>query len=443
MRGNAVRFCRGDDARPMALPKVIPEIVSQHAEEAALCWLWRDRGVGEPHYSLHDLAHLDHQLEAHLDGLRIAGEEGWAECEAQLRWGAPGEFFSAAVLACESPGKRPIEDVVERACEKDDLLRAAASALGWHSLDIAGPFIGNLANDSDPRGRRMGIAAAAIQRYDLGDALRTALADEDGGFRERALRAIGELGRTDLVDAAREQVTGDDRACRAAAAWSMARLVGRDRSLEPNVIMALRDAVENACEGSDRCLRALVCRVEPWAARELIHTWSIATSTARSAMTAAGLLGDPELMVWLIDRLDTPPLARLAGEAITMITGLALDERPFEGEWPEGFLAGPTEDPEDENVAMDPDENLPWPSRQAVADWWAKHCGDFTPGSRYLLGRPITEACLEEVLRHGYQRQRAAAALELAIRRPGQPLFEVRAPGPRQQELHGLKWTRR
>ena len=36
---------------------------------------------------------------------------------------------------------------------------------------------------------------------------------------------------------------------------------------------------------------------------------------------------------------------------------------------------------------------------------------------------------LQDVLRNGRQRQRAAAALELALQQPGQPLFEVRAPG--------------
>ena len=39
-----------------------------------------------------------------------------------------------------------------------------------------------------------------------------------------------------------------------------------------------------------------------------------------------------------------------------------------------------------------------------------------------------------EVLKTGRQRQRAAAALELAILQPGKPLFNVRAPGFRQQQ---------
>jgi len=57
--------------------------------------------------------------------------------------------------------------------------------------------------------------------------------------------------------------------------------------------------------------------------------------------------------------MTIPELARVAGEAFTMITGVDIAYEDLEGAWPEGFVAGPTEDPEDENVAMDPDEDLP------------------------------------------------------------------------------------
>jgi hypothetical protein len=49
----------------------------------------------------------------------------------------------------------------------------------------------------------------------------------------------------------------------------------------------------------------------------------------------------------------------------------------------------------------------------------------------------MTVEWLQQVLRDGYLRQRAAAALELAIRQPGTPLFNVKAPGFRQVELLG------
>jgi hypothetical protein len=49
---------------------IIPEIIDQHAEEAAFLWLRRDAAVHQPHYDIEDLAELDERVEAHLDGLR-------------------------------------------------------------------------------------------------------------------------------------------------------------------------------------------------------------------------------------------------------------------------------------------------------------------------------------------------------------------------------------
>ena len=79
----------------------------------------------------------------------------------------------------------------------------------------------------------------------------------------------------------------------------------------------------------------------------------------RSLIAAIGTHGDPRYVPWLIRQMGTPPVARVAGEAFSMITGVDLAYEDLEGEWPEGFTAGPTEDPEDEDVAMDPDEDLP------------------------------------------------------------------------------------
>ncbi|HEY5911072.1 MAG TPA: hypothetical protein VJA21_10760, partial [Verrucomicrobiae bacterium] len=74
-------------------------VVEQHAEEAAFLWTQRDRAVAAPNYRLKDLARLDERVEAHLDGLRIAGQFGWQLCQKALQEPGPGEVFAAAVLA--------------------------------------------------------------------------------------------------------------------------------------------------------------------------------------------------------------------------------------------------------------------------------------------------------------------------------------------------------
>jgi len=165
--------------------------------------------------------------------------------------------------------------------------------------------------------------------------------------------------------------------------------------------------------------------------RELAHL----PETLRLSIIAAGQIGDPILVPELIELMAIPDQARVAGEAFEFITGVDIAYENLEAEPPEGFEAGPTEDPEDKNVAMDADENLPWPNLELIQKWWQKNQTRFQKGTRYLLGQPIRTESWQMVLLTGRQRQRAAAALELAIRQPGQILFEVRGSGLRQKRL--------
>ena len=82
---------------------------------------------------------------------------------------------------------------------------------------------------------------------------------------------------------------------------------------------------------------------------------------ARLAVTACGIIGDPAFVPWLIGRMEIPELARAAGESFSMITGVDLAYDDLDTDAPEGFQAGPNDNPDDDNVALDPDEDLPWP----------------------------------------------------------------------------------
>jgi uncharacterized protein (TIGR02270 family) len=416
----------------------VPQILCQHAEEAALTWLRRDRAVAEPHYRLKDLAKLDGQLEAHLDGLRIAeagaASAAWEVCEDELRWEEPGEVFSAAVLALESSAADRIERVLDVARASYELSRPLVSALGWLPYDLARDPIRRFIADEDAVLRRIGIAAAAVHRHDPGEAVDEAIENPDSLLQSRAARAAGELGRVDLLKALRARIGSPDPSCGFWAAWSVGLLAGDGEAVD-----SLRATVESNGERSGHALQIALRRMDVLHAKHWIRRLAERPALARSAVIGAGLLGDPDLVPWLTETMQTPALARVAGEAVAMITGVDIAYQDLDGKQPDGFSAGPTEDPEDDNVAMDPDENLPWPDARKIAAWWAAHRACFEPGTRYLAGQPMTVPWLNEVLRNGYQRQRAAAAMELAIRQPDQPLFEVRAPGFRQQEWLGSK----
>ena len=417
----------GMESNPMS--EVIGKVVQQHAGEAAFLWTMRDRAVGAQHYSLRSVSRLDKRLDAHLDGLRVAGGPGWEICKEALGLEGPGEVFAAAVLAFESGREDWMTAVLEVATKSAELARGLVSALGWIPYTQVKEQILNLLRNESPILKHIGLAAAVIHRQDPGSALKEAMSSPDGLLRARALRAIGELGRTDLLSIAKVGVNDADETCRCAAAWS-ALLLG-----DAAAIPFLQTIMTQGKPFSQGAMELVTRRMPSSQATAWQQDLAGKVETRRLAVQVSGLMGDPVSIPWLIDQMCVPEFARVAGESFAILTGADLVNDMLEGKKPEGFEAGPTDNPEDENVEMDPDENLPWPDPVLIQKWWGKHQKEFTNGTRYLLGNSISIDWLQQVLRNGRQRHRAVAALELAIRQPGTPLFNTSAPGFRQQTL--------
>ena len=87
---------------------VLPHILRQHAEQAAFLWTQYDRALlppGEsPDTDAAALADLVDRLEAHLDGLRIAGAAGMKLAEERFaEYPEAGELFVIRMLSAGSP----------------------------------------------------------------------------------------------------------------------------------------------------------------------------------------------------------------------------------------------------------------------------------------------------------------------------------------------------
>ena len=396
-----------------------------------MLWLLRRAAVNAAHYSLADLAKLDGRVEAHLDGLRIAGEQGWKMCEEQLAANEDGEVFAAGVMADESAKPELIAKVLSVVEKEPNLASGLISAFGWPPFEQVQSHIQRLLQSNNPVHQLIGIGAAAVHRRHPGQFLSQAARSPDVRLKARALKAAGEFQDRLLEREITESLRHTDAEVRFAAAWS-GTLLGFSM-----VVPVLREIAESEPRHA-RDAASLVARRMDSASTASWQKWLAGNPKhIRLAIMVAGAIGDPSSAPWLISLMGQLPLARLAGESFTMITGVDLAYRDLERKPPEDFAAGPTEDPKDENVEMDPDVNLPWPEPALVQKRWDKNRGQFQNGTRYLLGKPITIEWLKSVLRDGRQRQRAAAALELAIRNPGQPLFNVAAPGFRQQQILG------
>lgn len=411
---------------------IIEDIVSQHAEEAAFLWLLRDNAVRAPHYSLKDLADLEERIEAHLDGLRVAGAEAWTFCEQGLEYQEVGEVFAAGYMALDSVQKDWLEPVLEVVVEVPETSRGLVSALGWvNRQKLQGQVVEWLGADH-PLPRQLGLGACGVQRVDCGSYLAQAIEADDPSVRARALRSAGEMRHRDLLPAVVKHLHDEDEVCRFRSAWS-ATLLGEPRGLRALCLLA-------ASPGSycDTSVQLALRAMDAASAMQWVRNLNRQPESARLVVVATGIIGDPVSIPWLIEKMKQPELARVAGEAFSLITGVDLAYDDLEGDWPEGLEAGPTENPEDDDVALDADEDLPWPEAVLIAQWWSHNQSRFPSGRRMLRGQPISrETCLD-ALKQGFQRQRRAAALELALLDLNEPLFNTSAPAKRQMRLLGV-----
>ena len=400
------------------------EVAEQYAAEAAACWTLRDAAARSPAYDLLELSELDDRVERHLEGLHLAGDLGWELCAAALDSEEPGEVFAAAALSLARGDWQGFALVLDVAGGDPSRAHAIVSALGWTGFDgIAIALEALLAEDVEPALHCLGVAGYAIHRRDPGRGIERAATSSEDRLRSRALRAIGELHRADLGHVLASNLSHEDDACRFWASWSAA-LLHDERAT--GVLQALSEAGGPfAARAADMTVR----RMDPAAARAWLESLpNHGKAATRAALVGAAALGDPALMPLLFAHLRREATARPAAWSMSLITNADVTGE-LGAAAPSGFVSGPTADPADPDVAMDADEELPWPNPDRLEAWWRGRENELSAGTRYLFGRPMGSEWLAHVLRHGNQGARAAAAVELCLRSRGQPLFEVRAPG--------------
>lgn len=408
---------------------VIEIIVDQYFYEAAFLWSQRDAAATAINYFHPDLAFLDERVEADIDGLRVAGDSGWGLCEAGLDPEDPGTLFVAAIIAFESGERDKIDVLVDASTQSRAAFRAVVSALGWMNNERFKSLITGMVSDKSRPYRRLGIAACGIRRVNPRAYLDQAANSGDIFLKSLAFKAIGELKRSDLLPQLQKHFHDEDHACRFEAARS-ALLLGDLSAMD-----TLNAFVQSQSEYTLPAMQIALRLVDGATARNWLKAMSSDPRQRRKVLIGIGIAGDPVYVPMLIKQMANPEMARAAGDAFSMITGADLVEENLEGEWPEGFEAGPDDDPENEDVDMDQDEDLSWPDAGLVARWWADNKEALPAGNRFLAGSLISTEHCSHVLQYGSQRHRLAAALELALASPEAPFVNTRKPGHRQTKL--------
>lgn len=396
-------------------------VVREHASEAGFLWRQRHRAIGAPHYKLKHLQMLDERVSAHLAGLCLAGDTGWQFALEALANDDPGAVFSATYLAFDSGVGSRIDHVLALALAEPAYADAFLHAMAWLPAEKVESTLALLAGSTLAQHRLLSCTAVVLRRdQDWADIPRF-IEDEDPAVRTRALYAVGVLKRGDLRSFLADALHGQDKQCRLWAAWSSA-LFGDPQSAPTlfEIGLSCPDTARFSTEAAMRCAE------HDWA-RQTISTLAAEPQMRRLAFIATGAFGDPTTVPWLIKHSGDERFGALAGEAISTITGADLKYLDLNKERPDNDDFGAdTQDEEKE------DNDLPWPDPERLQAWWTTQSHRYVEGQRYLCGEVVSESESRRILRDGYQRQRAAAAFELARLNPQAALFPTHARADRQ-----------
>jgi uncharacterized protein (TIGR02270 family) len=413
----------------MRQSSVIPVVIEQHADELATLWTSRDGLRAAGHVALRHLARFDERIAAHQDGCVVAGHDGLRVLNAQLATVSSGRLFAAGVVAFDLNDRGTVTRCLALAEAVPDARRGMTSALGWVASDRLRGIVKDMLTAQSAVLRSLGLAACRLHVVEPGPALFAGLKDSSAEVRAEAFRGAGVLGQTDLTSSL-AAVVDEDAACQFWSAWSAVLLGDRGRGLNTLTNVAL-----TAGDNRRRAFLLSCQAMSPAAAHAVLARLRVDPTQMRSLIEGAGVVGDPHYVPWLVTQMADDNLARLAGEAFTLITGADLALLDLERKPPENFRSGPNDDPDDSNVGMDADDGLPWPAQARVRAWWDANGNRFHPGVRYFMGAPLTREHCVDVLKNGGQRQRLLAAHYLCLLEPGTALFNTSARALRQQVL--------
>jgi len=392
------------------------------ADDAAFLWLLRSVAHNQPHYLPSELRELETRIDNCIDGLLTNLDQAWPLCDEALSFEEPGEVFTAAVVAFRSMELDKIKRAVDLGVSSGQTMPGLISALAWLPGELRQPWIQKFLHSKDLVHKQFAIAVLRELRQDPGDYLLALLRRDDCLAHQplycECLRLIGEIKRKDLVPVLNAAMESEDENTAFWARWSAVLLGNR------HIVEELRKWVEEegACQHAATALYFRTASREQ--ARAVISKMSKNDVSTRTVIKACAAFGDPQVIPWLIKKMEVPEHARAAGEAFTHITGIFLEENKLDLDLPD--IAGVTDNDFDSpDITLDEDENLSWPNLEKIKAIWQQHGKQFTSGQRHLLGKGIGAVHLQHVIREGFQRHRQAAALELALVEKDSALINV------------------
>jgi uncharacterized protein (TIGR02270 family) len=343
-----------------------------------------------------------------------------------------GYLFSDIVLAIENNAQESLVQSLKIAKAIPESQAAVHSAFAWVSRSDLKHTLPKLLSSSNRFLQQIGFFTCAAHQFNLVKSFDAALADTEATFRAFALSTMTHLGQNNHLSQCLSAISDPDPRCAYEAARACTFLGDRHQS-----IPALMGIAAKANPYRAEAVRLLMQVQSPHEAMDTLKPLAKDPSATRLLIQAVAMAGDPYFVPWLIEQMQDAKLSRIAGEAFCMITGVDLAALDLDCKPPEENDSDPNDDPLDDNVAISEDEGLAWPDIDRTSHWWKANSARFTRGVKYFVGKEPTAEHCTTVLKTGFQRQRKAAALHLALLAPSNAIFNTEAPAWRQQRSLG------
>lgn len=414
------------------MARVIENIVYQHAENATFLWMLRMNAVDQSHYNFKDLIELDGRVEANIDGLRVAGNSAFEHLLELRKADDAGAIFATAVLATEQGNTDILQGLYAELDRCPDKIHELIGAFSWVDAKYLGGIVKSLLQSESDTLRCVGFAVCTIHGRDPGELLEKSILGLPAGLTQsasavEALRCAGGIARVDLLQHIKTQEVHDSDFVAFNRMRSSLLLGERHASISGLEILALSES------GYATHATELLMLAAPASAKDVLRDIATSGTRMRDVVRGFGLLGDPVALPWLLEKTGVAEYSRLAGESISMITGVDIAYLDLDAADVRDNSAGPNDDPADPSVELEVDEDLPWPSQKKLALWWGTESSKYPKGNRFLAGQPKTVDGFSHILKYGRQRQRHCAATGLALLCPKQRLVDTRAPSLLQQ----------
>ncbi|WP_157376501.1 hypothetical protein [Burkholderia ubonensis] len=417
-------------SRPAWLTDTYPKLVDHYVDRLAIGWRRRPALLARPAWDFLDLATFDDRLSAAMEALRVSEAAARTHLYGLLNEDTvrPGELFAAALYAL-TVNDSPMWDAGESLSVAVPTLRLPL----FDALEWAPPSaLLKTSIDRLPLADRLRLVGLRYHDFDgIGESaladLQTRLDPEPDEIRA-ALQLLSHLGRADLAPAAQPYLRHGAPHVRLEAARILLLLATADHApMAVEVLMALvSDADPELAEAATRCLVAHA----PQSTDEVLAMLD-GPATLRLRVKASGWSGRLAQVPTLMAHLGNRATARLAGTALTWITGSDPDLHGWHAPKP-SMPSSDAVDGDDRLPASDPDKPLAWPDADAFARWWHRAGSTLDAGSRHFLGAPLTAHWLAVVMTSGPLPFRHLAA-EHWQRMTHGPLFPTNLPAHAQR----------